>query len=160
MTRLFLVLPLLLLASAPARAQNINTELARGLTISGAVERLSCYDRIAQGAARTAPAVAAPAIAAPQATPRTFGQEQLPKSSVEQEERMTAEVVNYQLDSRGRFTITLRNGQVWQQMAGDTGTTHYDPKSSQPVSISRGALGSYDLKFRDRNITFKVKRLR
>jgi len=97
------------------------------------------------------------------APPRVFGQEQLPKSQaeqVEQEERLTAEITAFQADARGRFTITLNNGQVWQQMAGDTGVAQRGPKSSRTVSISRGSLGSYDLRFSDRNITFKVKRLR
>ncbi len=92
--------------------------------------------------------------------PRVFGQEQLPKSSVEQDERLTAEITAFQTDARGRFTVTLSNGQVWQQMAGDSGVAQRGPKSSRTVSISRGSLGSYDLRFSDRNITFKVKRLR
>jgi len=163
MTRLFLVLPLLLLASVPAHAQDINAQLAHCLTLNGAVERLSCYDRVAQGAVRTAPALAAPMTSPLQvqpAPPRVFGQEQLPKSSVEQEERLTAEITAFQTDARGRFTVTLSNGQVWQQMAGDSGIAQRGPKSSRTVSISRGSLGSYDLRFSDRNITFKVKRLR
>jgi hypothetical protein len=162
MTRMFLALPLLLLVAPPARADDLNAQLAHCLTMNGAVERLSCYDRVARDAMR-APQVSrpAPAIATPQAAqPRGFGQEQLPKSSAEQEERVTAEVADFRLDGRSRFTVTLKNGQVWQQMAGDTNIAHYDPRSSQPVSISRGSFGSYDLKFNDRNITFKVKRLR
>lgn len=163
MTRFFLVLPLLLLASVPARAQDINAQLARCLTLNGAVERLSCYDRVAQGAVRAAPALAAPMtspLQAQPAPPRVFGQEQLPRYSVEQDERLTAEITAFQTDARGRFTVTLSNGQVWQQMAGDSGIAQRGPKSSHTVNISRGSLGSYDLRFSDRNITFKVKRLR
>jgi hypothetical protein len=163
MTRLFLVLPLLLLVSVSAHAQDINAELAHCLTMNGAVERLSCYDRVAQGAVRAAPSIAAPAIAPRQAQPappRVFGQEQLPKSSAEQDERLTADITAFQADARGRFTVTLSNGQVWQQMAGDSGIAQRGPKSSRTVSISRGSLGSYDLRFSDRNITFKVRRLR
>ncbi len=155
MTRTVLVLSLLLLASAPARADDINAQLAHCLTLNGAVERLSCYDRVAQGAVRT------PQISQPASPPvRAFGQEQLSKTPAEQDERITAEITAFQADPRGRFTITLNNGQVWQQMAGDSGIAQHGPKSSRTVSISRGSLGSYDLRFSDRNITFKVRRLR
>jgi hypothetical protein len=155
MSRLFLTLPLLLFVAAPARADDLNSQLAHCLTMNGAVERLSCYDRIARDAMR------APQAVQPVPAPaREFGQEQLRRPQAEQDERVTGEVTDFRLDARSRFTITLRNGQVWQQMAGDTNIAHYDPRSSQPVSISRGSLGSYDLKFKDRNITFKVKRLR
>jgi hypothetical protein len=155
MTRTVLVLSLLLLASASARADDINAQLAHCLTLNGAVERLSCYDRVAQGAMR------APQISQPAPAPaREFGQELLRKTPAEQDERVAAEVTAFQSDARGRFTVTLNNGQVWQQMAGDSGIAHYNPKSSRLVSISRGSLGSYDLRFSDRNITFKVKRLR
>jgi hypothetical protein len=174
MSRIILVLPLLLtaLTAEEAHAQDINAQLAHCMTINGAVERLSCYDRVAHQAAGTAPQ--APLAQAPQAPQarieppadrsRDFGQEQLRKSpaaeQAAQAERMTAEISDFQKDARQHFTVVLQNGQVWRQMAGDTGVAQFQPGRTHQVTISRGVLGSYDLTFNDRNLSFKVQRLR
>jgi hypothetical protein len=176
MPRIVLVLPLFLplLAAGQARAQDINSQLAHCMTMSGAVERLSCYDRVARqavGAAPQSPSAQAPQTQAPLARveppadpSRGFGQEQLRKSpaaeQAEQAERMTAEIVDYQKDARDHFTVVLQNGQVWRQMAGDTGIAQFRSGRTHQVTISRGVLGSYDLRFNDRNLSFKVQRLR
>ena len=73
---------------------------------------------------------------------------------------MTAQISDFQKDPAGRFTITLSNGQVWQQIAGDTSVAQYRPGKPQAVTISRGSLGSYDLRFEGRNVSFKVRRLK
>lgn len=173
MPRIILVLSVFfaVLAAGQAHAQDLNAQLAHCMTMSGAVERLSCYDRVARQAVGAAPPVQAPQTPAPQARveppagpSRSFGQEQLRKSpaaeQAEQDERMTAEIVDFQKDQRDRFTVALQNGQVWRQMAGDTGVAQFRTGRTHQVTISRGALGSYDLRFNDRNATFKVQRLR
>lgn len=164
----------LMLFSSGARAQtsDLRTELMHCLSFTGAVERLSCYDRLARGAgsgalgAPPAPALAAPALQSralppPQATPE-LGKEELrgtaaPNPAVD---RLTAEITNFQKDPNGRFTVSLNNGQIWQQVAGDTTAAQYHPGRTHSVTISRGTLGSYDLTFNDRNANFKVRRLR
>jgi len=176
MPRIILVLPLLFVLSvAPARAEDLNAQLAHCMTMSGAVERLSCYDRVARQAVGAAPQAGAPLAQAPQtqapqariespADPsRSFGQERLRKSpseEAEQDVRMTAEITDFQKDARDHFTVALQNGQVWRQTAGDTGVARFQKGRTHQVTISRGTLGSYDLKFNDANLTFKVQRLR
>jgi len=177
MPRIILVLPLLfaMFAVAPARAEDLNAQLAHCMAMSGAVERLSCYDRVARqavGAAAQAqsPLAQAPQTQAPQARiespadpTHSFGQERLRKSPAEEAEqdvRMTAEITDFQKDARDHFTVALQNGQVWRQTAGDTGVARYQKGRTHQVTISRGTLGSYDLKFNDGNLTFKVQRLR
>ena len=176
MSRIILGLPLLftVLAAQGAHAQDINAQLAHCMTINGAVERLSCYDRVARqaaGAAPQSPLAQPPQIQAPLARiepssdpSRSFGQEQVRKSpaaeQAAQAERMTAEISDFQKDARQHFTVVLQNGQVWRQMAGDTGVAQFQTGRTHQVTISRGALGSYDLSFNDRNLTFKVQRLR
>lgn len=176
MSRIVLVLPLFFtaLAAGQARAEDINAQLAHCMTMSGAVERLSCYDRVARqavGAAPQSPAAQAPQMQAPLARieppadpSRSFGQEQLRKSpaaeQAEQAERLTAEIADFQKDARDHFTVALQNGQVWRQMAGDTGVAQFRQGRTRQVTISRGVLGSYDLRFNDRNLSFKVQRLR
>ena len=157
-----------------AQGNDLQAELAHCLTFSGAVERLSCYDRLAREAVRGAPqAASAPPLPAPSRAdtaanrpaprefqPRDFGKEQLPSTPLPGEDRITAEISDFRQDPTGRFTIVLSNGQVWQQSAGDTARAQYRSGGTKTVIISRGSLGSYDLAFGGRNMTFKVKRLR
>ena len=169
MPRIISVLPLffVVLAAAPARADDINAQLAHCMTIGGAVERLSCYDRAARqavGAVPQAPAVqssAPQARIAPLADPgRDFGKERLSSAAPPQDDRFTAEIVDFQKDARDHFTVALQNGQVWRQASGDTGVAQFRAGRTRQATISRGALGSYDLRFNDRNATFKVQRVR
>lgn len=155
------------LAAVPAHAEDLNAQLAHCMTINGAVERLSCYDRVAHGAANAAMPAQAAQSPAPQARieppadpARDFGKERLPSTAPQQNERFTAEITDFQKDARDRFTVALQNGQLWRQVAGDTGIAQFRPGRTHQVTISRGALGSYDLRFNDRNATFKVLRVR
>ena len=166
-----LVAILALAPSGPSLAQtgDIRTELMHCLTFTGAVERLSCYDRLARGAASgalgTPPALPpappnrpAASVAPP---PRELGQEELRgHDQATTPDRLTADITNFQKGPTGRFTVTLNNGQIWEQVAGDTTAAQYRPDRTRSVTISRGTMGSYDLKFNDRNASFKVRRVR
>jgi hypothetical protein len=170
------VIALVMALSPDSHAQtgDLRTELMHCLTFNGAVERLSCYDRLARGAGSgtlPAPALQAPQMAAPRApVPQTrepsagpnLGREELRTATPPspEEGRLTAQISDFQKDPAGRFTIVLSNGQVWQQIAGDTGVAQYRPGKPQAVTISRGSLGSYDLRFEGRNVSFKVRRLK
>ena len=169
--RAILIAVLALVPSGASQAQtgDLRTELMHCLTFTGAVERLSCYDRLAHGAASGAlggppmPAPVAPSAPLANAVPppRELGQEQLRSyAPAATQDRLTAEITNFQKDPNGRFTISLNNGQVWEQVAGDTTAAQYRPGRTRSVTISRGSLGSYDLRFNDRNASFKVRRLR
>lgn len=157
---------------------DLQAELAHCLTFSGAVERLSCYDRLARTASRPAPRSAnippprsanvpppplpSRADAGAQNNPaQNLGREELPGArTAPQETRMTIEISEFRKDQTGRFTVALQNGQIWQQTAGDTAQVPYQIRPGQSVTIARGSLGSYDLTFVGHNISFKVKRLR
>ncbi|HEY2835126.1 MAG TPA: hypothetical protein VGI89_01060 [Rhizomicrobium sp.] len=153
-------------AKAPAQTGDLRTELMHCLSFSGTVERLSCYDRLARGAASGALGTSAatqpaspPRVAVPP-PPGQLGQEELRGSApAATPERVVAEISDFQKDAAGRFTISLTNGQVWQQVAGDTTAAQYGPGRTHGVTISRGSLGSYDLRFNDRNAIFKVRRV-
>ena len=156
--------------SSGGQAQSdLPAELAHCLSVGGAVERLSCYDRLAHKAGHAAPQnPGAPQLTSPSradtaangAASQDFGKEQLRSTAPASEDRMTAEIADFHKDGHDRFTVALQNGQVWQQMAGDTGVAQFRSGRTHQVTISRGAMGSYDLRFNDRNATFKVRRLR
>jgi len=171
----------LMLGATAAMAQDtLPVQLTACLQITGLLQRLACYDRVAHSVSppprggpaqrpvpQTAPAIAnaappaiyaAPPIAAAPAT--GLGSERLPRTASaarRSAQELTAALAGVSYDARGRFTITLDNGQVWRQLEGDTGVLQASRNST--VRISRGALGSYDLNIVGRNATYRVSRL-
>ena len=169
----------LLLGATGASAQDsLPAQLTACLPISGMLQRLACYDRVAHSIApvsRSAPlqrpaaspppvayappgAAAAPAVVPP--PPTGLGSERLPRTASAAPRRaqeLIANVASVTYDARGRFTVTLDNGQVWRQLEGDTAVLQAPRNAS--VRISRGAIGSYDLNVVGRNATYRVLRL-
>jgi hypothetical protein len=65
---------------------------------------------------------------------------------------------SYQFDSQGFFVITLANGQVWEQRDGPL--VHWQgPASRYLVSISKGAMGSFNLTIAHESAQYKVRRV-
>jgi hypothetical protein len=65
--------------------------------------------------------------------------------------------------TRGAFTITLPDGQVWQQTDDDASKNPVNwrqPASSMRVTISQGAMHSFNLVVNDENRHHKVRRIR
>jgi len=63
----------------------------------------------------------------------------------------------------GGFTVTLPDGQVWQQTEDDASkhpVRWRQPASSMRVTISQGAMRSFNLVLNDENQHYKVKRVR
>jgi hypothetical protein len=165
-------------AATPAMAQDtLSSQLTACVQITGVLQRLACYDRVAHSLGpvpvpRSAPvqrpappsvayvppiAAAAPPVAAP---PTGLGSERLPRmasAAPRRAQELTAGIAGITYDARGRFTITLDNGQVWRQLEGDTAALQGVRNST--ARISRGALGSYDLNVVGRNATYRVLRL-
>jgi hypothetical protein len=101
-----------------------------------------------------------------QTSPQQFGRNNVeasaPPSAPEMQEidSISAGVTDY--SSRdNKFTVFLDNGQIWQQLNGDSGVARFksNPKDNT-VTISRGFLSSYNLKLNDDNSYYKVKRLK
>ena len=70
-----------------------------------------------------------------------------------------ARMVSYKLESSG-FIVTLDNGQVWQQLEGDSSKAHWPkPANSYIVTISQGAFGSHNLTVKGVYGKFKVRRV-
>jgi hypothetical protein len=64
-------------------------------------------------------------------------------------------------NNRGKLFVILDNGQVWRQIDGD-GSSPYFPKTAEglPITIKKGALGSYFVKIGKAKDTFKANRIK
>jgi hypothetical protein len=63
----------------------------------------------------------------------------------------------------GAFTVTLNDGQVWQQTPEDAAKRPVrwrEPAKAMRVSITQGAMGSFNLVVGDENRAYKVKRIK
>lgn len=70
-----------------------------------------------------------------------------------------AKLTDYYFNSQGFFVVTLANGQIWEQIDGPS--AHWrGPASRLVVSISKGAVGSFNLTVAGENILYKVRRIR
>lgn len=71
-------------------------------------------------------------------------------------------VKSYELTSAG-FVLTLNDGQVWAQTPDDAvkrPVRWRQPASAMRVSISQGAMGTFNLVVGDENLLHKVRRVR
>ncbi len=71
-------------------------------------------------------------------------------------------VTSYDMQG-GSFTITLPDGEVWRQTDEDAAKNpvHWNkPASSMRVTISQGAIHTFNLVVNDENIHYKVTRIR
>ena len=176
MTRNIATLLFILVSATAAGAQDsLPSQVTACLQITGMLQRLACYDRVAHAispapATRSNPvpkplASAPPAAAgavppvAVMAPPSGLGSERLPQavSPSRVPQQLLAGVASISYDARGHFTVTLDNGQVWRQLEGDT--TMLTGSRISTVRITRGALGSYDLNVVGRNASYRVTRL-
>jgi RecB family endonuclease NucS len=73
-----------------------------------------------------------------------------------------APIKSYEV-TRDGFTVTLPDGQVWQQTDDDAAKNPVrwrQPASSMRVTIRQGALHSFNLVLNDENQHHKVRRVR
>lgn len=70
-------------------------------------------------------------------------------------------MMSYSFDRFGIFTVTLASGEQWRQLSGDTSLAHWaKPAASYSVRITRGALGSLNLKVKGEAASYKVERIK
>ncbi len=101
-----------------------------------------------------------------QTSPAQFGSEALPPPPAapgappapEPLESIGAGLSDYAYNPYGRFTAFLDNGQIWKQLEGDVGRAHF--RKDDRITISRGALGSYNLEIAGHMGLYKVKRIK
>src|SRR3569833_3114322 len=72
-------------------------------------------------------------------------------------------IQSYEMSRNGNFVITLPDGQVWRQPAGDASKSPVrwtQPASSMRVTISQAAMHTFNLVVNDENTHHKVTRIR
>jgi hypothetical protein len=92
-----------------------------------------------------------PAPSAMQMTYQPIGQEILP---------ITIKIADYSVASNGNFTVTLANGQVWQERPGHTETPRFSKEGDNVVTIEHGMLGGYNLYLAGNGQPYKVMRIK
>lgn len=163
MKSIVLLVPLVLLAAGPARAQLDAAAVQRCRIIAEAPARLACYDAIAlpglgSRAGWGAPVATAPA-AAPAAGPGAaagseFG---LSRPGEAAAERLVSRVVGRVEDFPNGLKLTLENGQVWQLSESAVGFYNLE---SPRVTITRGLLSGFVMAMDGVNATLKVRRIK
>lgn len=102
-----------------------------------------------------------------QATPQQFGADNLPAPPVKNSETplpgpidsISATVTDYAFNPLGKFVVFLEGGQVWKETDSDTDRNAFN-RSVNRVTISRGFLGSYNMKINNSDKIYKVTRVK
>ncbi|GGI91610.1 hypothetical protein GCM10007978_31530 [Shewanella hanedai] len=149
-----------MLISANATA-GITQELSACASITDELNRLTCFDALAQTVKTQAPitpAVVATATVAAKPVSANVEEEfgNLRKAKADAIDKIYLEIASITKDPYGALKITFTNGQIWKQTDG----RRYKLKVDQTVFIEKAALGSFVLGSDDRNTTIRVKRLK
>jgi hypothetical protein len=151
--------------TAPGQDMELRDDVLRSAmecnrTVTGR-DWLTCFYAAAEpvrtrlGLASSASTATAHRAAAPASD---FG---LKPKAVKQPDSVAARMADYQFDRNHLFTVTLDNGQVWQQIAGDDRLADWDkPAATYTVMISHGVFGSYNFRVSKSGSLYKVRRIR
>lgn len=173
--RLTLMAAAIMLVSVQANA-SIEQQLTQCAATADKLDRLICYDKLAESVKGVTPALAstqvAPATVATVAAPTAvavaatapqaqaanivddFGMEakRVQENTVD---KIYLEVQSITEDPYGAIKVTFTNGQVWKQTDG----RKFNLKQGEKVYIEKAALGSFLMGTDERNAKARVKRL-
>ncbi|MCS6119562.1 hypothetical protein G3444_11660 [Shewanella baltica] len=173
--RLTLMAAAIMLVSVQANA-SIEQQLTQCAATADKLDRLICYDKLAESVKGVTPALAstqvAPAtvatVAAPTAVAVAATAPQAPAANIVDDFGMEAkrvqentvdkiylEVQSITEDPYGAIKVTFTNGQVWKQTDG----RKFNLKQGEKVYIEKAALGSFLMGTDERNAKARVKRL-
>lgn len=151
-----------ILVSANATA-GIEQQLSACAANTDKLDRLICYDALAQRVKTKGPATppvagAATVAAVPVTLPANIEDEfgNLKKEKIDTVEKIYLEIASIKKDPYGALKLSFTNGQVWKQTDG----RRFKVKVNQTVFIEKASLGSFMLGSDDRNTTIRVKRLK
>ena len=136
--------------------------------IPDAEARLACYDSYVDAALPRAAAESAPTMdpgppvldTQSEAERRAEFEAKTEAAKSGEAPAIVSKPVEIEADRNGILTITLANGQVWQQASSDRLFRVNSKKPPQSATITEAAMGSYRLKFDDSRQSLRVRRLR
>ncbi|MCL2918587.1 hypothetical protein [Shewanella litorisediminis] len=162
---------------------SVEQGLAQCAAVQDKLDRLICYDKLAESVASnpaaatvTQPQAGAPA-AVVAATPAATAVSAAPvapvapvsqpapamedsfgkvKKTEAEPERIELVISALETDAYNNLKISFTNGQVWKQTDG----RKFKLKTGENVYIEKGALGAFYLGLESRNTTIRVKRLK
>ncbi|HEX4303371.1 MAG TPA: hypothetical protein VHZ78_11295 [Rhizomicrobium sp.] len=147
----------LLAATAAHADENLSAAILNCSALPTDAAQLACYRHVA--AQIKADAAGAPPVRdtgnAPVAAQNTFGSSAAPEPL----DHIIDRIADVTYSGFGHFTVTLKNGQVWQQTEGSTVHLHKD----QTVIVKHGSLGGFHLSIQsDVGIygSYEVKRIK
>lgn len=171
--------PLLLsLSIAPVAVAVDDADIARCAAIANALDRLDCYDALAERLPVMPLETEDPAVEVAPEPPVAPAAEKLPPQKPPPVAPTPATAADFgfevrafdetpdQIESRydgnftgwtGRTLFRLENGQVWQQ--AQSGRVSYR-KERPMITIKKGAFGSFRLKVEGLNRTVRVRRIK
>ena len=121
--------------------------------------RLACFDRVTAGLASVAEHAGAIPLSPQQKfglSPVEISRVQTPAERAQELDVISAKVSSIQTAADGRLVVTLDSGQVWRQLVPGEDLML---QVGDPVSIVRGALGSFRMRSAQNRAT-KVTRVR
>lgn len=173
--RALILASILAFSGGYAHADGVRDALAdmvKCADIPEATQRLACFDA---ASARAKGALGAPAQtvketggvedfgfskAQPVTRVEEFGKPP-PEPGPKEITQISASVVEFAKNPRGRAIFILDNGQVWRQLDADGTELPYPPAgSTMKVTIEKGWIGSYNLTIAGRNGLIKVFRMK
>jgi len=174
--------------AAASRRDDVLQAMGRCAAITDSAGRLACYDglapRLRDALATPPPSLDHEPTKAEQeswfgfnvgdligggssraTTPEQFGKERTVEAKAAREaeeiESISSQLTEVSFTPFGQFIVFLKNGQVWRQLQGDADRARFKSHpTDNTVTISHGALGSYNLKLNGSDRVFKVSRLK
>lgn len=137
----FSVSSALLLALPATAAESLRDQLQQCSQFSDDSRRLACYDQVTGNLRQHAE--------------QQFGQEQ--KQVIEEApESITATIARAEEGAFGKYTFTLDNGQVWQQVDSSSRAIW---RGGEQVAVERGVFGSFFMRKVTGGRSLRVRRL-
>lgn len=140
-----------------ALAQDSTTQqLAKCAIIENPLQRLVCYDKVAAGEAPVERSAGQSAARSPAASPeQEFGREHREDPTDNRPDKIFVELADVQRNYYGKWEITLKNGQQWEQVDSRTTPLPLDGD----YYIERGVFNSFFLGRVGENRRIRVRRV-
>ena len=92
-------------------------------------------------------------------TPEEFGLEEEPEESDIITE-ITGNITDFRISGTGRITVLLDNGQIWQQISGDSTSIRERIMARQTsANIETAAMGTYLMRLSPSGQSIRVRRI-